>query len=201
MPSFVFPGVMDPFLVLHQLRCNGVLEGIRICRKGFPNRILYADFRQRWVPYLTHIHLLHLLLLFSNGLFFSSQLSHLEPFSGSRGLICGQQEGCGETAGLSIHRPQPVQVWTHKGTTNSCLPCLWYLCCWSPADGPVASFQVFFKAGLLGQLEDIRDNRLSEILTTVQAICRGKLMRMERQKLMLQRSVSHLSGEWMITNQ
>lgn len=44
-----FPGVMDPFLVLHQLRCNGVLEGIRICRKGFPNRILYAEFKQRSV--------------------------------------------------------------------------------------------------------------------------------------------------------
>lgn len=39
---------MDNPLVMHQLRCNGVLEGIRICRKGFPNRILYGDFRQRW---------------------------------------------------------------------------------------------------------------------------------------------------------
>lgn len=35
--------------MLHQLRCNGVLEGIRICRQGFPNRLFYADFRQRWV--------------------------------------------------------------------------------------------------------------------------------------------------------
>lgn len=38
---------MDNHLVIHQLRCNGVLEGIRICRKGFPSRILYADFKQR----------------------------------------------------------------------------------------------------------------------------------------------------------
>ncbi|KAK6318992.1 hypothetical protein J4Q44_G00102030 [Coregonus suidteri] len=38
------PGIMDAFMVLHQLRCNGVLEGI--CRKGFPNRIIYVEFKQ-----------------------------------------------------------------------------------------------------------------------------------------------------------
>lgn len=48
--------------------------------------------------------------------------------------------------------------------------------------------QVFFKAGLLGQLEDMRDSRLSRIITTVQAKSRGKLMRMELQELKLKRS-------------
>ena len=41
-------GVLDAHLVLHQLHCNGVLEGIRICRKGFPSRIVYNEFVQRY---------------------------------------------------------------------------------------------------------------------------------------------------------
>ena len=42
------PGMMESHLVLHQLRCNGVLEGIRICRQGFPNRMMYADVKERY---------------------------------------------------------------------------------------------------------------------------------------------------------
>jgi len=42
------PGGVEPALILHQLTCNGVLEGIRICMRGFPNRMVYHDFKQRY---------------------------------------------------------------------------------------------------------------------------------------------------------
>merc|ERR1719458_181595 len=42
------PGEVEPPLIMHQLTCNGVLEGIRICMRGLPNRMLYPDFKLRY---------------------------------------------------------------------------------------------------------------------------------------------------------
>jgi len=42
------PGEVEQPLIMHQLQCNGVLEGIRICMRGFPNRMLYPDFKLRY---------------------------------------------------------------------------------------------------------------------------------------------------------
>lgn len=47
--------------------------------------------------------------------------------------------------------------------------------------------QVFFKAGLLGLLEEMRDERLSRIITRIQAQTRGMLMRAEFKKMVERR--------------
>jgi len=41
-------GIIDAHLVMHQLNCNGVLEGIRICRKGFPSKVDFMSFVLRY---------------------------------------------------------------------------------------------------------------------------------------------------------
>uniref|UniRef100_A0A672ZJ00 Myosin-7B n=1 Tax=Sphaeramia orbicularis TaxID=375764 RepID=A0A672ZJ00_9TELE len=128
------PGIMDPFLVLHQLRCNGVLEGIRICRKGFPNRILYAEFKQRYRILNPHA--------IPDDKFVDSRKA-------AEKLL----------ASLDIDHNQ-----YRFGHTK-----------------------VFFKAGLLGHLEELRDERLAKVLTLLQAAARGKIMRLELLKMMERR--------------
>ncbi|CAJ0925622.1 unnamed protein product [Ranitomeya imitator] len=128
------PGAMDPFMVLHQLRCNGVLEGIRICRKGYPNRLLYAEFKQRYR------------ILNPNAIpddKFVDSRKATEKLLGSLDIDHSQYK-FGHT-------------------------------------------KVFFKAGLLGQLEEMRDERLAKIITMLQARSRGRLMRIEYQKIIARR--------------
>ena len=47
--------------------------------------------------------------------------------------------------------------------------------------------QVFFRAGVLGRLEDMRDVKLAKVLTLFQSRCRGYLMRKLYRKLIDQR--------------
>jgi len=48
---------------------------------------------------------------------------------------------------------------------------------------------VFFKAGLLGTLEEMRDEKLVILVTMTQALCRGYVMRKEFVKMMQRRYV------------
>ena len=53
----------------------------------------------------------------------------------------------------------------------------------------IACTQVFFKAGLLGLLEEMRDEKLAQLITRTQAMCRGYLARVEYQKMVERRYV------------
>ncbi|XP_006037706.1 myosin-1B-like, partial [Alligator sinensis] len=128
------PGAMEHELVLHQLRCNGVLEGIRICRKGFPSRIIYGDFKQRY-------RILNASAI-PEGQFIDSKKAS-EKLLGS------------------------IDV--------------------DPTQYKFGHTKVFFKAGLLGLLEEMRDDKLAQLITRTQAMCRGFLMRVEFQKMMERR--------------
>ncbi|XP_010143270.1 PREDICTED: myosin heavy chain, skeletal muscle, adult-like, partial [Buceros rhinoceros silvestris] len=128
------PGAMEHELVLHQLRCNGVLEGIRICRKGFPSRILYADFKQRYKV--------------------------LNASAIPEGQFIDSKKASEKLLG-SIDVDHTQYKFGHT--------------------------KVFFKAGLLGLLEEMRDEKLAQLITRTQARCRGFLMRVEYQRMVQRR--------------
>ncbi|XP_070580053.1 myosin heavy chain, striated muscle-like isoform X6 [Ptychodera flava] len=126
-------GVIDARLVLHQLACNGVLEGIRICRKGFPNRMLFADFKQRY--------------------------QILAPTAVPQGFLDNRK--------AAEKLLDAIQL--------------------EPAEFRLGHTKIFFKAGVLGNLEDMRDERLSKIIAMLQGHCRGFLMRKVYKKMLEQR--------------
>uniref|UniRef100_A0AAY5K7P5 Myosin motor domain-containing protein n=1 Tax=Esox lucius TaxID=8010 RepID=A0AAY5K7P5_ESOLU len=128
------PGLMENFLVIHQLRCNGVLEGIRICRKGFPSRIIYADFKQRYKVLNASV--------IPEGQFMDNKKAS-EKLLGS------------------------IDV-NHE-------------------DYKFGHTKVFFKAGLLGVLEEMRDEKLASLVRMLQSLARGFLMRREFTKMMERR--------------
>ncbi|XP_072746206.1 myosin heavy chain, muscle isoform X37 [Anoplolepis gracilipes] len=126
------PGVIDSHLVMHQLTCNGVLEGIRICRKGFPNRMVYPDFKLRYKILAP-----------------AAVDKAKEPKEAAAAVL--------ESTGLD---PDMYRL----GHTK-----------------------VFFRAGVLGQMEELRDERLSKIVSWMQAYIRGYLSRKDYKKLQEQR--------------
>ncbi|XP_039753053.1 myosin heavy chain, muscle isoform X6 [Pararge aegeria] len=125
-------GLIDSHLVMHQLTCNGVLEGIRICRKGFPNRMVYPDFKLRYK------------ILAPQAVDKES-----DPKKIAQIIL--------EASGLDVESYR------------------------------LGHTKVFFRAGVLGQMEELRDDRLSKIVSWLQAYIRGYLSRKDFKKLQEQR--------------
>ncbi|XP_062872384.1 myosin-9-like isoform X2 [Trichomycterus rosablanca] len=116
-------GKLEPYLVLDQLRCNGVLEGIRICRQGFPNRILFQEFRQRY--------------------------EILTPNAIPKGFMDGKQACVLMIRALELD-PNLFRIGQSK---------------------------VFFRAGVLAHLEEERDMKITDVIISFQAWCRGYVAR------------------------
>ncbi|GAM85619.1 hypothetical protein ANO11243_036260 [Dothideomycetidae sp. 11243] len=109
-------------LVLDQLRCNGVLEGIRIARTGFPNRLPFAEFRARYEVLCPNM---------------------------PKGYIDGQA-----AAKLILEKLRLDPSWFRVGITK-----------------------VFFRAGVLAELEEQRDALIQEIISRFQSIAKGHIQR------------------------
>lgn len=138
------PGKMIAHLVLHQLRCNGVLEGIRICRLGFPNRMPYGDVKQRY--------------------------RILNPSILPEGTFIDNKKAC-EKLLNSLDVDKEKFRFGHT--------------------------MMFFRAGFLSVLEDLRDFRLSGILSGLQARGKGRIMRVEFNKLVARREATRtMQANW-----
>lgn len=119
------PNKFDKSLVLSQLRCNGVLEGIRIARAGFPNKMSYDDFFQRY-------SILNAIDVFTKNAKSNSEL-----------------------------------ILKHIKLDPDCYR--------------VGITKVFFKNGILGNLEELRDSSLKRVIAIFQSLVRGKQARFKFQ--------------------
>merc|ERR1712156_1247189 len=129
------PLLLDSALVMHQLTCNGVLEGIRICRRGFPNRTVYLDFKHRFII--------------------------IKP---KEVYACGTDLKA--AAKVILESIESVNDRWRLGHTK-----------------------VFFRAGTVGTIEEVRDECIKAILNYIQALCRGYLGRKQYKIEMFKKSM------------
>ena len=112
------PKQFSAHLVLDQLRCNGVLEGIRIARTGFPNRLPFTEFRQRYEVLCRNM---------------------------PKGYLEGQS-----AAQIMLEKLNLDQAVYRVGLTK-----------------------VFFRAGVLAELEEQRDTLIRDLMSRFQSVARG----------------------------
>lgn len=124
------PGRVDVPLVLDQLRCNGVLEGIRIARLGYPNRLPFVEFRQRYEV--------------------------LTPGVIPRGYMDGRKACLRMVDALELDKSM-FKIGTSK---------------------------IFFKAGVLAELEERRDALLFDVFSRLQAVARMWTARRQMKKVL-----------------
>merc|ERR1719383_250796 len=121
-------GGVEPGLVMHQYQCNGVLAGIAICRAGFPNKMVYPEFKARY------------------------------NILGAQAVAKAKNDKAAAGAIFDI-----IKLDKEK----------WRL----------GHTKVFFRAGVLGLMEETREDKIGSVLSWLQAGARGKSSRMQFKKL------------------
>merc|ERR1712102_261394 len=122
------PGGVEPGLIMHQYQCNGVLAGIAICRAGFPNKVLYPEFKERY------------------NILAAAAVAKAKKDKDAAGAVM-------KTIALD---PEKFRL----GHTK-----------------------VFFRACILGFMEEVREDRIGSVLSWLQAQARGKASRLVFKKL------------------
>merc|ERR1711981_1041759 len=122
------PGMVQPDLVMHQYQCNGVLAGIAICRLGFPNKLLYPDFKARY------------------------------NILAAGAVAKAKKDKDAAAAVMDAIKLDPEKF--RLGHTK-----------------------VFFRAGILGFMEEVREDKIGSILALLQAQARGKASRLTFKKM------------------
>merc|ERR550532_2580138 len=122
------PGGVQADLIMHQYQCNGVLAGIAICRKGFPNKVMYPEFKSRY-----------------NIL--------------AAAAVAKAKKDKDAAAGVFKAIALDPEKWRLGHT------------------------KVFFRAGILGYMEEVREDRIGEVLSWLQAQARAKSSRIVFRKL------------------
>jgi len=122
------PGGVEPGLVMHQYQCNGVLAGIAICRKGFPNKMLYPEFKARY------------------NILSAKAVAKAKNDKSAANAVFDK---------IKLDKDK-----FRLGHTK-----------------------VFFRAGILGYMEEVREDKIGEVLSWLQAGARGKASRMTFKKL------------------
>merc|ERR1711962_445960 len=122
------PGGVEPALVMHQYQCNGVLAGIAICRKGFPNKMLYPEFKARY------------------------------NILAAKAVAKAKNDKSAAGAVMDV-----IQLDKEKFR--------------------LGHTKVFFRAGILGLMEEFREDRIGQVLAWLQAGAGGKASRMQFKKL------------------
>merc|ERR1719436_1815818 len=126
------PGGVQPDLIMHQYQCNGVLAGIAICRLGFPNKLLYPDFKARY------------------NILAAGAVAKAKNDKGAAGAVMDA---------IKLEKEK-----FRLGHTK-----------------------VFFRAGILGFMEETREDKIGSVLAMLQSQARGKASRLVFAKLQAQK--------------